>query len=261
MSAAPPSPAGRCYGLGVGPGDPELITVKALRLLRSCAVVVSFAAANRASNARRVVADQLAPNQDELRLAYPVTTEALPPGVSYDALLSDFYDGSAKLIAEHLDAGRDVAVLCEGDPFFFGSYMYLHTRLQDRYALEVVPGVTSILAGAAVLGLPLVSRNEVFAVLSGVLGEDELVRRLGQCDAAVIMKLGRNLAKVRRAVQRAGLTERAHYVERATMAEQRVSPLGAADPHTAPYFSIVVIPGANLVPDAPAAPAAGPAPT
>ena len=238
---------GRCYGLGVGPGDPELITVKALRLLRSCPVVVSFAAAGRRSNARSVVADHLHGEQEELRLEYPITTEEPPPGSSYDALLSDFYDASAKLLGEHLDAGRDVAVLCEGDPFFFGSYMYLHLRLAEHHHCEVVPGVSSILAGAAVAGLPLVSRNEVFTVLSGVLPLEDLVRRLGQCDAAVIMKLGRNLAKVQAAVHDAGLLGRARYVERATMATQRVLPLADVAPASSPYFSLVVIPGANLV--------------
>ncbi len=249
MSAAGRGTAalGRCFGLGVGPGDPELITVKSLRRLQAAPVVVHFAAAGRPSNARRIVAGYLQPHQDELRLEYPVTTEALPDGVSYDALLHDFYDGSAKLVAEQLDAGRDVAVLCEGDPFFFGSYMYLHVRLAGRYRCEVVPGVSSILAGPSVAGVPLVSRNEVFTVLSGVLAQDELVRRLGQCDAAVIMKLGRNLAKVRDAIDEAGLLDRAHYIERATTSTQRVLPLRDVDPASSPYFSIVVIPGANLV--------------
>jgi precorrin-2/cobalt-factor-2 C20-methyltransferase len=245
-TAAPTAPApaapGSLYGIGVGPGDPELMTLKAHRLLRSCPVVAHFAARGREGNARAVVAPHLLADQRELRLEYPVTTETLPEGVSYETLLVDFYDASAKRVAELLDDGIDVALVCEGDPFFYGSYMYMHNRLATEYRTEVVPAVPSITAGAAVLGTPLVCRDEVLCVLSGVLPEDELVTRLSTAGAAVVMKLGRNLGKVRAAVTRAGLLDHAHYVERATMATQRVLPLAEVDPATAPYFSMVVIP-------------------
>jgi precorrin-2/cobalt-factor-2 C20-methyltransferase len=237
-----PGPAGSLFGVGVGPGDPELLTLKAFRILRACPAVAYFAAVGRESNARRVVAGYLDADQHELRLEYPVTTETLPDGVSYETLIVDFYDEAAKRIAETLDAGIDVAVLCEGDPLFYGSYMYMHNRLADRYDTVVVPGVPSMVAAAAVLGAPLVCRDEMLCVLSGVLPGDELERRLRSGGAAVIMKLGRNLAKVRDAVERAGLLDHAHYVERATMDSQRVMPLAEADPTTAPYFSMVVIP-------------------
>ena len=235
--------AGRCYGVGVGPGDPELMTVKATRVLAACPVVAYFRATTRESNARRVVQQHLGSEHREMELVYPVTTEAVAPEV-YETLLGDFYDQSAKRIAEVLDGGVDVAVLCEGDPFFFGSYMYLHNRLSDDYVTEVVPGVSSVLAGAAVLGAPLTARNEVFTVLSGVLPVDELATRIAEADSVVVMKVGRNLEKVRDAVTRSGKLDRAHYVERATMADERVMPLVEADPATAPYFSMVVIPSA-----------------
>jgi precorrin-2/cobalt-factor-2 C20-methyltransferase len=153
----------------VGPGDPELLTLKAYRRLREADVVAWFAAVNRESNARRAVAVHLRPGQEELPLTYPVTTERLPAGVSYEGLLAKFYDEAAADIGAQLDSGRDVAVLCEGDPLFYGSYMYLHNRLAAYYEHEVVPGVPSMLAGAAVLGAPLVSLNEMLSVLSGVL--------------------------------------------------------------------------------------------
>ena len=234
---------GRCYGVGVGPGDPELLTVKALRVLEQCSVVAYFCATRRESNARRVVQHHLRPDHVEMRLVYPVTTEPVAAD-TYETLLADFYDESAKAIAEHLDGGRDVAVLCEGDPLFYGSYMYLHNRLAPRYESVVVPGVPSMLASAAVLGSPLVCLNEALTVLSGVLPADELARRLRACEAAVVMKLGRNLAKVRAAVDQAGLLDRAWYVERATMDAQKVSRLADADAARAPYFSMVVIPSA-----------------
>jgi precorrin-2/cobalt-factor-2 C20-methyltransferase len=220
------------------------MTVKAVRVLEECPVVAYFCASRRESNARRVVQPYVGPQHTEIRLVYPVTTEPVAPSL-YEALLVDFYDQSAKRLAEVLDGGDDVAVLCEGDPFFFGSYMYLHSRLAARYATEVVPGVSSALAGAAVLGAPLASRNEVFVVLSGVLASEELEARLTAADSAVVMKVGRNLEKVRDAVARAGLLDRAHYVEWATMPGQRVMPLAGADAATAPYFSMVVVPSAG----------------
>jgi precorrin-2/cobalt-factor-2 C20-methyltransferase len=238
--------SGRCVGVGVGPGDPELVTLRAVRAIREAPVIAWFSAVKRQSNARRIVAAHLHDGHEELHLEYPVTTEALPAGVSYESLLIDFYDESAKRIAEQLDGGRDVAVLCEGDPFFFGSFMYLHNRLKERYEVEVVPGVASMLGAAARVDLPLVCRNEALVVLSGVLAGDELERRLADADVAIVMKLGRNFVKVRQAVERAGLLERAFYVERATMAEEVVRPLAEVDAEArAPYFSMVVVPSAT----------------
>ncbi|MCM2329743.1 MAG: precorrin-2 C(20)-methyltransferase [Pseudomonas sagittaria] len=239
---------GRLLGLGVGPGDPELITVKALRLLRGAPVVAYFVAKAKASkgqggNAFGIVAEHLDEAQLRMPLVYPVTTEKLAPPLSYEDVIADFYDTAAELVAAHLDAGRDVAVICEGDPFFYGSYMYLHDRLAGRYQAEVVPGVCSMLGAAAVMGAPLVYRNQSLSVLSGVLSENELHERLARTEAAVVMKLGRNFDKVRRVLERLGMAERALYIERATMEQQRIVPLDAVEPMASPYFSLILIPG------------------
>ena len=239
---------GRLLGLGVGPGDPELITLKALRLLRAAPVVGYFVAKAKASkgqggNAFGIIQEHLTDTQQRLPMVYPVTTEKLAPPLSYEDIISDFYDSAAEQVAAHLEAGRDVAVICEGDPFFYGSYMYLHDRLAERYQAEVVPGVCSMLGGAAVLGVPLVYRNQSLSVLSGVLPEDELKGRLAVADAAVVMKLGRNFDKVRRVLDELGLAGRALYVERATMDNQRIVPLDQVDPMASPYFSLIILPG------------------
>ena len=234
---------GRLIGLGVGPGDPELITLKALRLLRESPVVAYFVAKGKKGNAFGIIEDHLVPQQTLMPLVYPVTTEVLPAPLSYEQVISDFYDEASVQVAEHLDAGRDVAVICEGDPFFYGSYMYLHDRLAERYEAEVVPGVCSMLGCASVLGTPLVYRNQSLSVLSGVLPEEELEQRLRSAEAAVVMKLGRNFDKVRRVLQRLGLAERAHYVERATMHNQQIVPLDQVDPLASPYFSMILVPG------------------
>ncbi|MBR8301434.1 precorrin-2 C(20)-methyltransferase [Burkholderia dolosa] len=234
---------GRLFGVGVGPGDPELMTLKALRVLQAAPVVAYFVAKGKKGNAYGIVEAHLLDAQTQLPLVYPVTTEALPPPLCYETVIADFYDTAADIVASHLDAGRDVAVICEGDPFFYGSYMYLHDRLAPRYDTEVVPGVCAMLGGTAVLGQPLVYRNQSLSVLSGVLPEHELRTRLAQADAAVVMKLGRNFDKVRRVLDELGLAKRALYVERATMANQRIVPLDEVDPMASPYFSLLVVPG------------------
>ncbi len=240
--------SGRLYGVGVGPGDPELITLKALKRLQAVPVVGYFVARAKAEqgeggNAFRIIASHLRDDQLRLPLVYPVTTENLAPPLSYEQLISTFYDQAARQVAGHLQAGRDVAVICEGDPLFYGSYMYLHDRLAGDYPAEVIPGVCAMLGSTAALGLPLVYRNQSLQVLSGVLPEAELQQRLQHAEAAVIMKLGRNLAKVRRVLERLGLGQRACYIERATMAQQRILPLAEVDPMASPYFSLIVIPG------------------
>lgn len=235
--------AGRLLGLGVGPGDPELITVKALRLLRGAPVVAYLVAKGRKGNAFGIVEQHLRPEQTMLPLIFPVTTEKLPPPRSYEAEIAEFYDAAARQVAKHLDAGQDVAVICEGDPFFYGSFMYLHDRLATQYETEVIPGVCSIVASASVLGAPLVYRNQTLSVISGVLPEAEIEKRLSCADAAAIMKLGANFAKVRTVIERLGLGERALYIERATMTNERTLPLAEVDPATVPYFAMILVPG------------------
>jgi len=237
------NPRGHLYGIGVGPGDPELMTIKALRLLKAAPVVAYFVAKGKKGNAFGVIETHLDEGQIQLPLVYPVTTERLEPPLSYESVIADFYDTGAALIGEHLNAGRDVAVVCEGDPLFYGSYMYLHDRLSSAFSVEIVPGVCSMLGAAAVLGTPLVYRNQSLSILSGVMTEDELRRKLADTDAAVIMKLGRNFDKVRRVLDELGLADRARYVERATMANQRIVPLAQVDPMASPYFSLLIVPG------------------
>jgi precorrin-2 C20-methyltransferase/precorrin-3B C17-methyltransferase len=233
---------GTLYGVGLGPGDSELVTVKAARLIGAAQVVAYHCARHGRSIARSVAEPYLREGQTEERLMYPVTTETTNHPGGYEGAIAEFYEHAAKRLAEHLDAGRDVALLCEGDPFFYGSYMYMHERLADRYRAEVVPGVTSVSAASAVLGRPLVQRDEVLTVLPGTLPAPELARRLADTDAAAVLKLGRTFGPVHEALGESGTLEDAYYVERATWGEQRVEPLAEVDPATVPYFSLAVVP-------------------
>ncbi len=237
--------SGRLYGVGVGPGDPELMTIKAQRVLRKVQVVAYPCARHGRSNARSIVHAELTRDQIELPMMYPVTTEQTDHSGGYEAAISQFYDEMAARIAGHLTDGRDVAILCEGDPFFYGSYMYLHDRLAHRFPTEVIPGVASIMGAAAQLGTPLVRRDTEFIVLPGTLSEDTLTARLRTPGAFAIMKLGRNFAKVKQAIHNAGLADKALFIERATMAAERIVPLSQVDPADLAYFSLILIPDAS----------------
>ncbi|ATY13943.1 ATP-binding protein [Amycolatopsis sp. AA4] len=233
---------GRLYGVGLGPGDPELMTVKAARLIGEADVIAYHSARHGRSIARSVAEPYLREGQLEERLVYPVTTETTDHPGGYEGAIADFYELSAKKLAEHLDAGRDVVLLCEGDPFFYGSYMYMHERLAGRFEAEVVPGVTSVSAAASVLGRPLVQRDEVLTVLPGTLPAPELARRLADTEAAAVLKLGRTFGSVREGLAESGKLDDAWYIERATWGQQRVEPFADVDPESVPYFSLALLP-------------------
>jgi precorrin-2 C20-methyltransferase/precorrin-3B C17-methyltransferase len=233
---------GRLFGVGVGPGDPELVTLKAQRIIAAADVVAYPVARHGRSVARRIAAPYLRGDQIEVALGYPVTTEETDHPGGYEAALREFYDDVEVRLAAQLDAGRDVAVLCEGDPFFYGSYMYVHERLAGRYETEVVPGVTSFSAAAAAAGTPLAKRDDVLTIVPGTLAPELLAARLRGADAAVVLKLGRRFGGVREAAERAGVAERAVYVERASAPEERCAPLRAVDPDGVPYMSLVLVP-------------------
>ena len=233
---------GTLYGVGLGPGDPELVTVKAARLIGAADVVAFHAARHGRSVARGLAEPYLREGQIEELLVYPVTTETTDHPGGYAGAMEEFYRESADRIAAHLDAGRNVVVLAEGDPFFYGSYMHMHKRLANRYPTEVVPGVPSVSGAAAAAGRPLVERDEVLTVLPGTLGADRLAERLAATDSAVVIKLGRTFPEVREAFDRAGVLHRALYVERATSDRERVLPLADVDPATVPYFSLALLP-------------------
>ncbi len=237
------SAAARLIGVGVGPGDPELLTLKAIRALRGADVVAHFAKAGNNSRARAIASDHIGSNAIELPLLYPVTTEIPKDAPAYCGEIATFYDDSAELIAAHLDAQRSVAVICEGDPLFYGSYMHLHVRLAARYQTEVIAGVTGMSGCWSTIGAPIAQGDDVFTVLPGTLAEDELARRLADADAVAVMKLGRNLPKVRRALDRAGRLDRAMYVERGTMADAVVMRLADKPDDCAPYFATVLVAG------------------
>jgi precorrin-2/cobalt-factor-2 C20-methyltransferase len=235
--------SGRLIGVGVGPGDPELMTLKALRALDEADLVVHFAKAGNMSYARAIAAEHLTKGVKELPLLYPVTVEQPRDGADYRAAIRAFYDASAATIADELDAGRTVAVLCEGDPLFYGSYMHLHVRLAARYPTQVIAGVTGMSGCWSAAGAPIAQGDDVLMVLPATLPEPELERRLADADAAVVMKLGRHLAKIRRVIARAGRLDQAIYVERGSHNGAVTMRLADKADDAAPYFAIVLVPG------------------
>jgi precorrin-2/cobalt-factor-2 C20-methyltransferase len=234
---------GKLIGVGVGPGDPELMTLKAMRALREADVIAFFAKAGNASHSRTIAARHLRAGVVELPLTYPLTTELPKCSAAYQDALENFYARAAADIGAHLQAGRVVAVICEGDPLFYGSYMHLHARLAPRFATEVIAGVTGMSGCWSAAGMPIAQGDDVFTVLPATLPEAELVRRLSDANAAVVLKVGQHLPKLRRALERSGRLPRAIYVERGTMSEEKMIPLAAKADDDAPYFAVVLVPG------------------
>jgi precorrin-2 C20-methyltransferase/precorrin-3B C17-methyltransferase len=234
---------GRLWGVGVGPGDPELVTLKTARLVREADVVAYHQGVGKRSNARRIVDGLVPDGVVEEVLQYPVTTGTADHPGGYAGAMADFYEECAARLRAHLAAGRDVVVLAEGDPMFYGSFMYLHDRLSPEFETEVVAGVPAFAAATALAATPLVRQTDVLTVLPGTLPEAELARRLADTDGAIIMKLGRTFPAVRSALEQAGRLDDALYVERASMPEQRWLPVADVDPTSVPYFSLVVVPG------------------
>ena len=224
---------GRLYGLGIGPGDPELLTLKAHRILTTVPVIAYPTMENGKVLARAIVAGFIRPDQIEIPMPLPFSVERSS---------QPYYDIAAEKIAEHLTAGRDVAVLCEGEPMLYGSFMYLFQRLAGRFPTEVVPGISSTMASAAMLGAPITFRNDVLSIMPATLDAATLRDRLAVVDAAVIIKLGRHFAKVRTILDELGLLDRALYIERATQPTQRIVAISEVDPAEVPYWSLILIP-------------------
>ncbi|TCJ95448.1 precorrin-3B C(17)-methyltransferase [Nocardia alba] len=234
---------GKLWGIGLGPGDPELVTVKAARLIAEADVVAFHSAKHGRSISRAIAEPYLRPGQIEEHLVYPVTVETTDHPGGYQGAIDEFYEQAAQRLAAHLAAGRTVALLAAGDPLFYSSYMHMHRRLADRFDAEIVPGITSVSAASAALGTPLVEGEQVLTVLPGTMPVDQLTERLRTTDAAAIMKLGRTYPGVRRALSESGRLADAYYVERASSTRERVLAAADVDDAEVPYFAITLVPG------------------
>lgn len=233
---------GKLFGIGVGPGDPELITIKALKYIEQSDVIAFPTATGNHSNAKATIKPYITENHQLLPLIYPVTAGPVADSSAYLPIMNNFYDETSNEIAALLEAGKNVSIICAGDPFVFGSYMYWHARLSERFETQVVPGISSILAAPVQLGMPLCHREDVVSILPATMSEEDLVARLGECDSAVIMKLGRTFPKVVRALEKANLIDNAYYVERATMGAERILKVNQVNPNDVAYFSVIVVP-------------------
>ncbi|MBO6791064.1 MAG: precorrin-2 C(20)-methyltransferase [Dinoroseobacter sp.] len=234
---------GTLYGVGLGPGAQDLMSVRADRLIRSAKHVAFFRKAGRSGQARRIVEGMLPSSAIEFPMEYPVTTEIPLSDPAYNETLSAFYAQCTAHVKGLLDAGEDVVALCEGDPFFYGSFMHLYTRLKDDVPVEVVPAITGMSGAWTATGMPVTWGDDVLSVLMGTLPEDALVTHMRNADALVVMKIGRNITKIRNALERAGRFDAAWLVEFATMEGQTVTKLSEAEGKVTPYFSIIIVHG------------------
>jgi precorrin-2/cobalt-factor-2 C20-methyltransferase len=234
---------GTLFGVGVGPGDPELITLKAVKVLRAVRTVAHFRKRKAAGHALTIARPHLAAGVQELALEYPVTTEIHFAAKAYVDAISGFYATASDSIRLLLEEGQDVALLCEGDHFFYGSFLHMYERLRGLVPIVVVPGVTGMSGCWTAAGAPITLGDDVLTVLPGTLDQEQLAIKLRGTDAAAIMKVGCNLPKIREALRTAGRLDEAIYVERGTMAGELIAPLNSLDLTAAPYFSIVLVPG------------------
>ena len=239
---------GKIICVGLGPGDPDLMSLRAHRAVTSAVQIAYFRKAGRAGQARRIVAGLLREGVVEHPMEYPVTTELRFDSPAYNAALARFYDDWAGRL-QVLAKTCDIVVLCEGDPFFYGSFMHLYNRLQGVVEMEIVPGITGMSGCWTATGMPITWGDDVLTVLMGTLPEADLTRLMGQADALVVMKTGRNLPKIRRALQAAGRLEAAWLVESGTMPDQRIQRLVEADATQCPYFAIVLVHGQGRRPE------------
>jgi precorrin-2/cobalt-factor-2 C20-methyltransferase len=233
---------GRVFGVGLGPGDPELVTLKAARVLGSTRMVAYFRKRGKRGNAFAIAERYLAEGAELMPLEYPYTTEISPHHPEYVSALETYYAQAAASIAQRLDAGEDVAVLCEGDPLFYGSYIYLQDRLAPGYRCTVIAGITSFAGCAASAAVPLVSTDKVFSVIPATLPEAVLESRLRDADACAIIKLGSNFAKVKRVLDRLGRTQGALYFEHGTTERERALPLARKEDDRSIYFALILVP-------------------
>jgi precorrin-2/cobalt-factor-2 C20-methyltransferase len=224
---------GQLHGVGVGPGDPDLITLKALKVLQAADVIAYPALEEGDSLARAIAAPHIPEGKEEFAIRMPMLVDRFPA--------MEVYDQAAERIGASLEAGKSVAVLCEGDPFFYGSFMYLFGRLAERHPVEVIPGISSLMACAAALSAPLAARNDVLTILPAPLEDAVLEARLAASDSVAIVKVGRHFERVRALLERLGLADEASYVERATMEKQRVLSLRDVNASAVPYFSMILV--------------------
>ncbi|MCX7567115.1 precorrin-2 C(20)-methyltransferase [Sulfitobacter sp. F26169L] len=237
------SAQGKIHGVGLGPGDVDLMSLRAHRLLENARHVAYFRKEGRSGRARGIVEGLLPNDAVEFPMEYPVTTEIPVSHPDYNSVLSAFYSECTAHLRALAEAGEDVVVLCEGDPFFYGSFMHLYERLKDDVPVQVVPAITGMSAAWTASGQPITWGDDVLSVLMATLPEEALVRHMAAADALVVMKIGRNIEKVRRALQAAGRYEAAWLVEYASMEGQTVQRLSEAEGRITPYFSIVLVHG------------------
>ena len=234
---------GRIYGVGLGPGATDLLSVRADKLVREARHIAFFRKAGRAGLARQIVSSLLSEDVIEFPMEYPITTEIPLSDPRYNEILSDFYTKCCAHISSLSLAGEDVIILCEGDPFFYGSFMHIYSRVKDTLPVEVVPAITGMSAAWTATNIPISWGDDILTILTGTLDVAILENQLQDTNAAVIMKIGRNLPKIKQALKITGRLEDAFIVEYAAMAEQKVQPLSNYKAENAPYFSIIILHG------------------
>ena len=224
---------GILYGVGVGPGDPDLLTISAIRCIELSSVIAYPCLEDTPSFARSIVSDYIKESQEEIAITIPMRQEPEPA--------QEAYDRAAKTLLERLRKGKNVAVLCEGDPFFYGSFQYLFFRLAEQCPIKVVPGVSSLMSCSASLSQPLSARNDILSILPAPLPDPTLKACLQVADTAAIIKIGRHFSRIRKLLKLMKLEQKSHYIERSTLPNEKIQNLNNVNPAEVPYFSMILV--------------------
>ena len=230
---------GCLYGIGVGPGDPELLTLKALKALQKVPVIcVPQAAGRRESYALSIVKDYVRPEQEILRTPFPTDDAGGAAQVWRD---------TSEMVVERLKKGQDVAFLTEGDPMLFSTFSYVLAGVRElcpEAPVEIIPGVSSVMAAAASSGIPLATHGQRLAILPAAYGLDDLSEATSNFDTVVLMKVGPNIVKTLANLRELGLTGQSTYVRRVTTGQEKViTDLNEITDEDSDYFSLLIVKG------------------
>ena len=232
---------GKIYGIGLGPGDPALITLKSANLIKSSDYIFFFKKKNSESRAFSIVKEIIKDNAFKIALEFPITTEIDSMRKEYKNIMKNFYEQCVIKIDNILKKSRDICLLCEGDPFFYGSFIHIFQRLKERFDIEIVPGVTGMSGAWSSSKIPLVSGNEILTIIMGTLDEAKLKIQIKKSDVLVIMKIGKNFKKIFKVLKEQNLLNKAYLISNATTKKEKIYKLNAINDEIVPYFSIILL--------------------
>ena len=225
---------GKLYGIGVGPGDSELVTLKAARILKSVPVIFSPKSSKEKDSIALSIVRPILEERDDYKKLMIVAP--IFPMIEDKDELEKIWDSASELIAQYLDTGRDVAFITLGDTSIFSTYSYVQKRLIDSYEIETVPGITSFTACAAARNKALVEQNQILTVVPKI--DDRLEEVLEYSDSIVLMKASRNTTELEKSIDEKERQKEIYSVQNCTRENEKII---EGFSHEKPYLTTTII--------------------